>query len=263
MSGLASILHFNIPKKRPSTGSPSGQSADAAAVQDGRSKSNASDDNDRRQSPTFNEIIEDKIYTFRTITTMLGRMQYRDQVHVNDTKSEKAAGFERKQLQIYNALAAVAVMDTDVIAVATDVSAQGLPINDNPESVNQMVIRVVVSSTSDELEYQVEVEESDDTPVADVMQNSGLHTPHVSDPEAPSLLKKLRRMPWQGITFAKNFYTSNQPESGSESTSNAAAAPTAQPAKEFIMPTIQDAKRPDKLHSDTDEALSAYLGEYL
>lgn len=29
------------------------------------------------------------------------------------------------------------------------------------------------------------------------------------------------------------------------------------------MPTIQDAKRPDKLHSDTDEALSAYLGEYL
>ncbi len=96
-----------------------------------RKAAGSSKSNDDSLSPKLDPTTSigdkiDKILAFRTITTMLGHMQHRNEIRVDDTKSEHLQySAERKQLATHSALAALAVMNVGAIAVASDVGTQG------------------------------------------------------------------------------------------------------------------------------------------
>ena len=211
----------------------------------GNSKSN-----DDSLSPELDPTtsIEDKILAFRTITTMLGRMQHRNEIRVDDTKSKHLQySAEKKQLDIYRALATVAVRDVGVITVASDVRTQGSWNSGNHELSDTLVVLITPSKDMEILEVQ---EDHHDT-----MTNlaSSPVMPHASE-DSPGPMKKLT----QFFTNSKNRYLTVTAATPSATTD--ILKPTDQ--TEINEPTIEDAVRPAKIQSESDQDLFDFLEKY-
>ncbi len=82
--------------------------------------------------------VEDKILAFRTITMFLGRMQHRQEINIDDKQGRRVRGHkEGERLLIYQALAAIAVMDFEIVSVACDMILQGW--RKSPDWLEQLV----------------------------------------------------------------------------------------------------------------------------
>src|SRR5277367_7020634 len=77
--------------------------------------------------PQPNDILPRNILTFRTITTMLARIQQERPFKIS-LKDSKIIQEQQNELKISNALANLAVTDVDVVAVATEHSPKELNI---------------------------------------------------------------------------------------------------------------------------------------
>lgn len=168
------------------------------------------------------------LLALRTSTTLLGRLQQHDTITITDTDPIPGltrGSLEQRELHIYSALAAIAVIDHDVIAVTADVTVQGhLKFRADSDSEAaaapgpSTAIRVVATEGKEENpQYEPE-------PV----------------PES-NIIQKITTLM---IMVIKNFFRSDPPP-----------APTEEPL-------IKLPERPSNLASDSNDAILDYLKEY-
>jgi hypothetical protein len=86
-----------------------------------------------------NTTLPNHILAFRTISTLLAKIQQTDAPHTIDNLPEKGSS-ERQEIKILSALASFLVMDNEVIAVAS---------KRNPDSVEGEVEVIINSHTDD------------------------------------------------------------------------------------------------------------------
>lgn len=172
------------------------------------------------------------LLAIRTTTTILGRLQRHDMIRITDTEPVPGGSLEHRELQIYSALAAVAIINHDVVAVTADVTVQG-----------HLKYRADCESETDHQPPKAAAEAAPCTTVR-VVATAGKEDNAQYEPEPVPKSNVVHRVAMIMIMVIKNFFRSD---------------PTPAPMED---PLIKSTERPGNLASDGDDAILDYLKEY-